>query len=217
MSIIAVIFTQYSIALVAVVALIAAVIVFTRKNIVLSALITVGVVFVILLMKNYIVDFLEVIMQFFFKNDFRFLSDRLGVLIELFNSSELTGHALVRQNLYRMSLNAFFANPLTGNLFGHQPLGGHSEILDILGATGIVGFIFLILIIKDHLKNIRFHKGSNAYKYCIFSFLLLIFVAMFNTVLTSSPIAVSLFMIPAILPEEGSKSLIKITTNSGSK
>lgn len=217
LSILTVIFTQYSIALVTVVVLIAAVIVFTRKNTALSVTIAVIAVLGFFLMKDYIIEFLKMVMQIFYDNDFRFLSDRLGVLIELLNSSMLTGHALVRTNLYQMSFDAFLANPLVGSVFSPHSLGGHSEILDILGAIGIVGLAILVLILSEHVKNIRLHKGTNAYKYCIFSFVILLFIAMFNTVLTSSPIAVSLFLIPVVLPEEGVKAMIKLTVNSGRK
>lgn len=217
LSILTVIFTQYSIALVTVVVLIAAVIVFTRKNTALSVSVAIVAVLGFFLMKDFIIDFLEAVMQMFYDNDFRFLSDRLGVLIELLDSSMLTGHALVRRNLYQMSLDAFLANPIIGSIFTPHSLGGHSEILDILGAIGIAGFGFLALTLTEYVKNIRLHKGTNAYKYCVFSFLILIFIAMFNTVLTSSPIAVSLFLIPAVLPEEGGSAKIKITVNSGRK
>ena len=217
LSILTVIFTQYSIALMTVAALIVAVIVFTRKNTALSVAVAVITVLGFFLMKDFIIDVLKVVMQMFYDNDFRFLSDRLGVLIELLNSSALTGHAIVRRNLYQMSLDAFLANPLIGGIFTSHSLGGHSEILDILGAIGIVGFGIFGLALTSHIKNIRLHKGTNAYKYCIFSFLSLIFIAMFNTILTSSPIAVSLFLIPAVLPKEGGTARIKITLKSGRK
>ncbi len=214
-SIITVVLTQYSIALVAVIALIAAVIVFTRKNTVLSVGIAAAVILLFLLLKDFIVDLLSLITSVFYENGFNFLSDRLGLLVELLSTNVLTGHALVRQSLYQMSLDAFLVNPLTGNLIDYHTLGGHSELLDILGAIGLFGFVFFVLSMSAHVKNVRSHKGTNAYKYCVFSLLLFVFVAMFNTVLTSSPIAVSLFLIPAILPEEGSRGLIKITTHTG--
>ncbi|MBQ3006894.1 MAG: hypothetical protein IJD78_04955 [Clostridia bacterium] len=217
LAILTVILTQYSIALIAVVSLIAAVIVFTRKNTALSVIILLAAVLIFFLMKDYIVDFLEFVMQFFYENDFRFLSDRLGVIIELINSSALTGHALIRQNLYRISFEAFLANPLSGNLFDYHSLGGHSELLDILGATGFIGFSVFLFIIVNHIKNICRHKGTHMFKYLVFSLLLFLYIAAFNTVLTSSPIAVSLFLIPTVLPEEGSKGLIKITFGSEKK
>lgn len=214
-SVIAVILTQYSIALVAVVALITAVIVFTRKNTALSVAIASVVILVFFLLKDFIVDLLSLITTLFSENGLNFLSDRLGLLVELLSTNVLTGHALVRQSLYQMSLDAFLVSPLAGNLTEYHTLGGHSELLDILGATGLFGFAFFVFSMSNHIKNIHSYKGSNAYKYCVFSFLIFIFVSMFNTVLTSSPIAVSLFLIPAILPEEGSRGLIKITTHAG--
>lgn len=215
LSVITVVLTQYSIALVAVVALVAAVIVFTRKNIALSVSIVSVAILVFFLLKDSIVNLLSLMTSVFYENGLNFLSDRLGLLVELLSTNVITGHALVRQSLYQMSLDAFLVNPLAGNLLEYHTLGGHSELLDILGAIGIFGFVFFLIAMSNHVKGIRLHKGTNAYKHCIFSFLIFVFVAMFNTVLTSSPIAVALFLIPAILPEEGSKGLIKITTHAG--
>lgn len=216
-SIIAVVLTQYSIALVAIVALIAAVIVFTRKNTALSVAIAAVVILLFFLFKDLIADLLETITVLFYENGLNFLSDRLGLLVELLSTNVLTGHALVRQGLYQMSLDAFLVNPLAGNLFEYHTLGGHSELLDILGAIGLFGFVFFALSMRSHVKNIRLHKGTKAYKYCVFSLLLFVFIAMFNTVLTSSPIAVSLFLLPVLVPDEGANGRRLVFSYAGEK
>lgn len=58
-----------------------------------------------------------------------------------------------RGDLYLMSVNAFFSNPIIGT--NDKPLGGHSAILDRLGTLGLLGIIPFILFITSLYKMIK--------------------------------------------------------------
>lgn len=64
----------------------------------------------------------------------------------LTNSSDLGSDIGERQRLYQMSLESFSANPLYG---ARDPLsvGGHSQILDLLGSSGLVGVALVLLLV----------------------------------------------------------------------
>ena len=132
---------------------------------------------------------------------FSFLSDRLGVIVDLWKERTWSGHALVRGELYRMSLDAFLANPVFGNLVEPHRLGGHSEVLDLLGAAGIVGGGLFCSLIGVHLRIMRPFRGTQLYPYYICSLLVVAFTAAVNTVFTSNAIAVMAFLVPVLLAE----------------
>lgn len=62
------------------------------------------------------------------------------------NSSDLGSDIGERQRLYQMSLESFSANPLYG---ARDPLsvGGHSQVLDLLGSSGLVGVVLVLLLV----------------------------------------------------------------------
>lgn len=64
----------------------------------------------------------------------------------LTNSSDLGSDIGERQRLYQMSLESFSANPLYG---ARDPLsvGGHSQVLDLLGSSGLVGVALVLLLV----------------------------------------------------------------------
>lgn len=194
--------TQYTIALAAVAGLIIALVIFSGNRSYKAIIGIISGVILVFLLRNVIMDVFRAVEDFFYSKGLNFLSDRLGLLIELLDQNTISGDALVRSNLYEMSWDAFWENPLSGNLAEYNTLGGHSELLDILGATGIIGFTIFAVVFSRHTKLINSLNNTDAYKYCIFSLILFFFVASFNTVFTSSQIAISLFMIPALIPKE---------------
>ena len=57
-----------------------------------------------------------------------------------------------RANLHQISRDSFFRNPI----FGGGIAGGHSQVLDLLGTVGIIGFIpFLMMICTSAQKYIQ--------------------------------------------------------------
>lgn len=134
-----------------------------------------------------------------FSKGFLFLADRMESVIDMLFSTKLTGDALLRKELYFKSINAFLKCPIIGNIFEYHELGGHSEILDIAGGTGVFGIMLLSLFLYIHMRNIKVYRGSSVYKYGIISFILFLLIAIFNTVTTSPAIAISLFLVPALL------------------
>lgn len=70
-----------------------------------------------------------------------------------------------RENVYRMSLNAFLQSPiwgLRGDSVLYSSVGGHSTILDFLGQTGIIGFSSYVLYVMFIFNTI--HNYSIEYK-----------------------------------------------------
>lgn len=56
-----------------------------------------------------------------------------------------------REALHKISIDSFYANPL----FGGGKAGGHSQMYDILGTVGIIGFIPFALVIWNTYKSYR--------------------------------------------------------------
>ncbi len=74
---------------------------------------------------------------------------RLRSMLQYYQYETMTGDLLARRNLYARSINSFISNPLVGGFFktGSQ-VGGHSEILDLIGHSGLFGVTALILVIR---------------------------------------------------------------------
>ena len=79
--------------------------------------------------------------------------------------SSLTG----RMDYHQVSKDAFFANPIVGT----DRAGGHSKILDMLGAMGLLAFIPYFMIIYAGLRRYVFRvKDRELKSYLYFSFIL---------------------------------------------
>lgn len=117
----------------------------------------------------------------FLSNSYSLLT-RIDELIVILRYGGLVGDSLGRANVYQMSINAFIQNPISGGLFNPQKLGGHSAIFDYLGATGILGFFFFVLLLHRHLKLItRIYNHTKSYGYIIMSFFIFILISIVNT------------------------------------
>lgn len=80
------------------------------------------------------------------------VSTRIVLLQISLHSSSISGDMLERFNTYNLSLHSFIDSPVFGNLVGlNNPIGGHSEFLDLLAHSGLLGFVIvfsLILILR---------------------------------------------------------------------
>lgn len=73
----------------------------------------------------------------------------------------ITGDTIVgRMDLHQMSRDAFYRNPFIGS----DVVGGHSKLLDVLGAMGLLGFIpyitFILLILRGYLTSLKGNEHS---------------------------------------------------------
>lgn len=73
-----------------------------------------------------------------------FVEQRINMLLDFGETGSTDGDMAERQDLYMLSLNSFLSNPIFGGFFSSgNHVGGHSEILDYIGHSGLVGLIAL--------------------------------------------------------------------------
>lgn len=83
------------------------------------------------------------------------MSKRFEMVSDYNDYGETDDDLGMRIFLYRQSLDAFVTSPVFGNLIrfqGHHQLGGHSEILDFIGGSGLFG-LFVLSLILHYLKH----------------------------------------------------------------
>lgn len=138
----------------------------------------------------------------FLHNDI-ILRERISNLRDLFVFGSLNGDIHFRWRLYEVSIIAFFHNPLFGNLFALSPrlLGYHSEMLDLLGGTGILGItILLLVLIRIYSVYSPAYNNLRIRKYYLLAIVVIIFFSFVNTVFGS--IELSAILAFLYLPEK---------------
>lgn len=158
---------------------------------------------------------LMTLMQYFIaRNNLSMMSNRFDSISALLVEGQLTGGALVRWELYAESWKAFIRRPLLGNLLklDKYELGGHSEVLDVLGAGGIVLFLICLLVMVPYFRNIAKNKKTELNVYQKYSFLAFLLVAIVNPVFVSGNISIVTFIFPKLLKREcsGKDSISKL-------
>lgn len=135
--------------------------------------------------------------HFFSRLNVNFLDYRL---MQLYNSiilGEMKGGLNVRANLYEMSFNSFIENPIAGNLFTTSStgaIGGHSEILDLLGGAGLLGVSIFSLLIFLHILTInKALRGTKLKSYTLYIMALFIIIGFVNTLFVTTEISVITF------------------------
>lgn len=145
------------------------------------------------------------LMQYFIaKNNLTMMSDRFNSVTDLLINGQLTGGALVRWELYEESWKVFLERPLLGNLLklNKYELGGHSEVLDVLGAGGIVLFLICVIVMLPYFRDIAKTKKTELNVYQRYSFLAFLLVAIVNPVFVSGNISIVTFIFPQLLRRE---------------
>lgn len=114
-----------------------------------------------------------------------FVEQRINMLLDYNSTGQTDGDMAERQELYMLSLNSFLNNPLFGGMFSPKThVGGHSEVLDYLGHSGLVGLLLLSIMYKT-LKY-RTPMGEINYKnpFIKLSSLIALVIASMNTFLS---------------------------------
>lgn len=104
------------------------------------------VLFYIAYESGLVLPFIEWVMPFF---DGTAVSDKLIDIRNSITAGHVTGGTLeVRGDLHELSKQSFYDNPI----FGGDKVGRHSQVLDLLGSMGIVGFLPFIMVFISLLK-----------------------------------------------------------------
>ncbi len=129
------------------------------------------------------------------------LSNRFGSISDLLIENNLTGGALIRTELYMKSVTAWAQSPIIGNIFAEYPrsLGGHSEILDLMGSGGLISLSIFTALLVPHMKRFKSGRETNLSVYKRYSFIIFIIIACVNTVFVSGMIAIPAFLMPELL------------------
>lgn len=135
---------------------------------------------------------------------------RLSQVYTLIDSGVATGDADARFDLYMMSLNTFLDNPILGfddsTEILHKNIGNHSQIFDMLAASG---FIFtglwiasLIFLIKRIAVSIRSREVKIYYYMISIVFFILLFL---NPMVFNPGLFYVLSLLPSFFPDDTSK------------
>jgi hypothetical protein len=206
--------TQYTIAFITYIVMIFIMILLKPKNKLLSVILLLIALFIVYLSGNILIKLLENFSNFLDGMNLSTVSDRIKNLLDILYGNEVTGDSEYRSMFYLTSWNQFISSPFYGAILSPTSLGGHSEVLDVLGGTGLFGTTFLVALLHVHVKSIK--KINLKKKYFIFSLLSFLVIGSLNTVLNSMPIAISLFLLPALITDKH-KSSITASKNQSHK
>ncbi len=157
---------------------------------------------VLYLISMLLMPLLDNIQKYFTDKGLESLSDRIGMIVEAITKGNISGDAADRSERYLRSISVFLENPVTGSLLSPKLLGGHSEMLDILAAGGVLLFSQYIIIMSWHIKNIRFNLEHTIIPYTFISFVIYVIISSINTAFSSNDIAVVLFIVPYLIRTE---------------
>ncbi|HBL84304.1 MAG: hypothetical protein A2Y17_07390 [Clostridiales bacterium GWF2_38_85] len=157
--------------------------------------------FIIMLISIAPKSFFYSVADTFYKYSLNAVGDKIIDFYTSISRGEFFGTIGDRIDLYTNSLKAFTNHPLTGSVFfNNTVLGGHAELLDILGACGLLGFILFIYLMRKYytlLKNTQSNPHYYIYAKTVFWFFILL--GCVDTLFNSPAIAVNAFLIPALL------------------
>lgn len=202
-----IIISQYTIAIVLVVGII--IILYVLKNKKNVFIIPAAIFLMLFFISGMFEQLLYLIRSFLYNQNLNEITIRIDEIIVFLNNNRSSGDLGARLGLYEKSLNIFLNNPVFGCLFNYTQVGGHSEILDLMGTGGIIGLIFFAIPIFNYYKLIKSLNKDNFFKtFFLAEFILFITLAIVNTLFTSSDIALTFFILPALLVRENNNEKI---------
>ena len=144
-----------------------------------------------------LINFLKFLIELTEFFNLNFLSEKIFDFVNLLLTNQAGNSIDARLSVYIKSVISFFTNPFFGSLLKPEPIGsvgGHSELLDLLGSTGIFGFFILILMIKilHPLKVIL------NYEYIYYSTFILILIAIVNPISSFPQISIMFLILPIL-------------------
>lgn len=164
------------------------------------------IVVIVYLVKDSIPNWLLSLKEIFEEADMTSLAERCTMLEKFITGKGATGDMANRGKLYLTSWQAFCESPLLGNLTGKfVELGGHSELLDILGGTGLAGFSLFLCCMSYYIRKIRKYIVREDLVYVIASFVGLTILFSVNTGLFQAVGMMAFMSAPLVLRSRGSR------------
>lgn len=135
-------------------------------------------------------------------------ADKLRDISASLSGSTLSGSLSERNDLYQTSLDSFLKSPIFGIMaYPTGSLGGHATAIDILGLTGIFGFIPFALTIFYNFRRVcrtcNFPKNKASIIACNIEFIVLVFS---KNIITSLSLFFAFFVLfPLLLKVENTE------------
>ncbi len=147
----------------------------TKDNVIVFAVIGIAVVF---LLQDYFSDLLVWLGR---ASGSATLEERLTALAG--GTQGLENSESNRLELYRMSINTFFKNPILGTAFkGGGGTGGHSQLLDALATYGLVGVAVMVWMYRYVYKVfLKPFSKNDGFGYVVWFFIQTVFLSIINT------------------------------------
>lgn len=124
------------------------------------------------------------------------IRSRIWGLYRTFADGKAYGDSKVRLDLYFISINTFLNNPL----FGGSGIGQHSQIFDLLGSVGIMGFTPMVIMFIFYTKEVyNALKLELMKRYFFLSLLVFLFLMFMNPIFYSPIIFMSIFLFPVVM------------------
>lgn len=183
----------------------------TTKKLIAIVIIAVILSSILMSVIQFLVGYLYEIVS---KTDNAVLTLRLSQISKLVSNHEMTGTISGRYDLYLISLKSFLDNPILGIKLRDSPvfteIGMHSQLFDLLGAVGIVGFMPLLLIFCAlvHEMN-QILKEDMLNGYFILAILMLVLLMTINPTWYAQSVYLSSFL-GAVLCIPGSKEMVLV-------
>lgn len=160
-------------------------------------LLFVGIVFFGLLLTSSMGEWIYALSTFLNNINLEILGNRLKMLYLALSTNDTSGDLAKRYNYYQDSLNAFSDNIFLGNIFSanKRELGMHSEVLDLLGALGLFGVgYFIILMRYVVIRYVKYFKSEYFKELFVFLLCMLFILGTFNTVFIGHEISLVVFL-----------------------
>lgn len=133
------------------------------------------------------------------------LKTRVYQVYLIFNSSQITGDADARLTLYTNSIMTFLRNPMLGrhmNNLNHNIIGMHSQLFDLLAATGVLGLLAYAGIYVYIVRRTYAHLGDESIKmYFLISVIILALFMLVNPVWYAPESFMSVFFLPYLIDD----------------
>jgi len=151
----------------------------------------------IIIFNNSFINLLKFLIDLTDFLNLSFLSEKISDFVNLLLTNQGGNSIDSRLYVYIKSVISFLRNPFFGGLLEPNPIGsvgGHSEILDLLGSTGIFGLIILILMIKI-LHPFKVFLNN---EYIYYSTFILILIALLNPISSFPQISIMFLILPIL-------------------